>query len=297
MNFDVNQLRRSDRIVGGGALALFISLFLFKWYGGSASSSFGNLSVSSSLNGWHTFHNSRWIWVLTILVAVGLVALRAARREFQSPIPLGALVAGLGALSTLLIFYRIVHHPSGSGNLGLAHYSYGIKIGIWLGLISAAVIAYGGYLAMTEEGTSLADLRGAAGGTLAGLTAQGGSGSAPAAPTTPAPSTPASPPQSSPASSTPAPPTPAPAAPTPPAPVPPTPVPSAPVPPTPSPPASPLPPAAPPPAPPTPSPPVSPPAAQPQPAPPAQPPAPSPPLPPPASSPGSPSPGESPPQI
>jgi hypothetical protein len=290
MNFDVNQLRRSDRIVGGGAAALFISLFLFKWYGGSASSSLGNLSVSSSLNGWHTFQNSRWIWLLTILVAVGLVVLRAARSEFQSPIPLGALVAGLGALSTLLIFYRIVHHPSGSGNLGLAHYSYGIKIGIWLGLISAAVITYGGYLAMTDEGTSLADLRGAAGETLAGLTAQGGSGTAPAAPSAPASSAPASPPPppppppSSPVPPTPAPPTagaaaPAPPVPAPPSPVPPTPAPPEPAPPTPSPPASPLPPA------------------ERPPAPPAQPPSPAPPLPPPASPPGSPPPGESPPQI
>ena len=281
MNFDVNQLRRSDRIVGGGAIALFIFMFLFKWYGGSASSSFGNLSVSSSLNGWHTFHNSRWIWLATILVAVGLVVLRAARSEFQSPIPPGALVAGLGALSTLLIFYRIVHHPSGSGNLGLAHFSYGIKLGIWLGLIAAAVITYGGYLAMSEEGTSLAGLRGAAGETLAGLTSQGGSGSGPVAPPAPAPSAPQ---PSSPASSTPAPPSPPPPTPAPPAPAPPSPAPPSPVPPTPAPPA--------------PSPPASPlPPAEAPPAPPAQPPAPSPPLPPPSTPPGPTPPGEAPPRI
>ena len=31
-------------------------------------------------------------------------------------------------------------------------FSYGIRIGIWLGLIASAAIAYGGYLTMSEEG-------------------------------------------------------------------------------------------------------------------------------------------------
>jgi hypothetical protein len=75
----------------------------------------------------------------------------------------GVIVAGLGALSTVLILYRIVHHPSGSGSEGAGvnrySYSFGIELGIWLALLAAATIAYGGYLAMQAEDTSLADER------------------------------------------------------------------------------------------------------------------------------------------
>lgn len=158
MSFDISQLRRADRIIGIGAIAFFIFLFFFKWYGGSASSSIGGISYSTSANGWHTFTNSRWVWLITIIVALALVGMRAAQEHVELPVAPGAIVAGLGGLSTILILYRIIHHPSGgtSGTIAGIHYSasYGIKIGIWLGLIAAVAITYGGYLAMQEEGVS-----------------------------------------------------------------------------------------------------------------------------------------------
>ncbi len=181
MNFDISRLRRSDRVIGGSAIAFLIFLFIFKWYGGSASSSIGGVGFSSSANGWHTFTNSRWIWLITIIVALGAVAVSAGVFKFESPVQLGTVVAGLGALSTVLILYRIIHHPSGgvSGSIGGVHYSssYGIKIGIWLGLIAAVGVTYGGYVAMREEGTSLAGVRDHAGGAISGLSSAVGSGS------------------------------------------------------------------------------------------------------------------------
>jgi hypothetical protein len=148
--------------VGGGAIALFIFLFFFKWYGYSSNApSIAGVNVSSSysIDGWHAFQNSRWIWIITIIVALGAVAIASGALELKSPVQLGVLVAGLGALSTLTILYRIVHHPTASASFGSFHASVGIKIGIWLGLIAAAAITYGGYLAMQDEGTSLADVR------------------------------------------------------------------------------------------------------------------------------------------
>ena len=114
--------------------------------------------------------------------ALGAVAVSAGVLEIKSPVQPGVLVAGLGALSTILILYRIFDHPSAgsSGTIAGVHYSasVGIKIGIWLGLIAALALTYGGYLAMQDEGTSLADVREQASGAVSGLAANvGGEGS------------------------------------------------------------------------------------------------------------------------
>ncbi len=199
MSLDISRLRRAEQIVGGGAIALFIFMFFFKWFGGSVSGALPGGSVggaSSSSTGWDTFTNSRWIWLLTIIVALAAVLATAAARRFESPVQPSVIVAALGALSSILIFYRIVHHPSASASFGGFHASYGIKIGIWLGLISALAITYGGFLMMRAEGTSLSDVRQQAGGAFSGITVpgSGGSGGAAAAPSAPeAPSAPAAP--------------------------------------------------------------------------------------------------------
>jgi hypothetical protein len=185
MEFDISRLRRADQIIAGGGIAFFIFMFFFKWYGGSSSSSIGGVNFSSSLNGYHSFTNSRWIWLITIIVALGSVVLVATQRKLELPIQPGVIVAGLGALSTILILYRIIHHPSGgtSGTIAGVSYSasYGIKIGIWLGLISAAVITYGGYLSMQDEGTSISQVRDQASQAFSGLTSGSGEGSTPPA--------------------------------------------------------------------------------------------------------------------
>src|SRR5712692_9878668 len=103
MNFDVSRLRRSDQIIGGGAVALFVFLFFFKWYGVSANvTSIAGVNLNVSKSGWDTFTNSRWIWLLTIVVALGAVVLVAAQRKLELPVDPGAIVAGLGAVSTAL---------------------------------------------------------------------------------------------------------------------------------------------------------------------------------------------------
>jgi hypothetical protein len=176
MSVDMGRLHRSDRIIGISAIAFFVFLFFFKWFGVSSSASVGGgISYSDSANGWHTFTNSRWIWIVTIIVALAAVAISAGAFKIDSPVQTGMLVAGLGAVSAALIIYRIFDHPSAgtSGTIAGVHYSasVGIKLGIWLGLIAALGVAYGGYLAMQSEGTSLTDVRQQASGALSGLSA------------------------------------------------------------------------------------------------------------------------------
>ncbi len=213
MNFDISRLRRSDQIIGASAIAFFIFLFFFKWYGVSSNvSSFAGVNVNVSKNGWTVFTNSRWIWLITIIVAIGVVVVVAGQLKLQTPIKPSVIVAGLGALSTLLILYRIIHHPTASASVGNFHASAGIKIGIWLGLIAAAGITYGGYLAMQDEGTSLSDVRDQASGAFSGLSGSGGSAdSGSSAAGSASPATP--PPAASPSGAPPIPPPAAPAAP------------------------------------------------------------------------------------
>jgi hypothetical protein len=211
MSFDISRLRRADQIVGAAAIAFFIILFFFKWYGVSSNvGAVSGLNINVSRSGWDTFTNSRWIWIITIIVGLGSVVLVAAQRKLELPLQPGVIVAGLGALSTIFILYRIIHHPTASASFGSFHASVGIKLGIWLGLIAAMALTYGGYLQMQEEGTSLADVREQASGAFSGMTAAGGGGSStsateepasteePAAPTSPPITPPAAPPSSGP---------------------------------------------------------------------------------------------------
>jgi hypothetical protein len=195
---DISRLRRSDQVTGVGAIALLIFLFVFKWYGVSSSSSVGGASFSASANGWNAFTNSRWLWIITIIAALAVVWMKVAQRELQLPVQPSVIVAGLGALSTIFILYRIINHPTAgaSGTIAGVHYSAsaGIKIGIWLGLIAAAAITYGGYLAMQEEGTSLTDVREQASEAFSGLTAATSSATAGAGAEAPATGASAAPP-------------------------------------------------------------------------------------------------------
>jgi hypothetical protein len=152
MNLDMSRLRRAEQIIAGGAVAFFIFLFFFNWYGVSTNaSSIAGVNLNISKSGWDTFTNSRWIWLITIIVALAAVVLVATQRKLELPVQPGMIVAALGALSTILILYRIIHHPTASASFGTFHASAGIKIGIWLGLIASAAITYGGYLAMQAE--------------------------------------------------------------------------------------------------------------------------------------------------
>ena len=155
MSFEVSRLRSGDRMIAAGAIALFIFMFFFKWFGidvpAIVSAFVAASHVSTSANAWHTLEAIRWLLFITVLVSLAWVALRGLGRKLELPISLTTIIAGLGALCTLLVLYRvIISHPFPHAQ---------VKIGAWLGLISCALIAYGGYRSMSEEGTTLADVR------------------------------------------------------------------------------------------------------------------------------------------
>ena len=155
-------------IAAGSALALLIIMFLFKWFGLSATGFTGS-EASVSFNAWESFGFIDIVLFLTILVAIGGALVSANATSVNTPVAISAITTGLAIFSLLLILFRIISPPDfGAGDFGLGDaVDTSRKIGVFLGLIATAGIAYGGWLAMEEEGASFGDLtnRSQSGGT------------------------------------------------------------------------------------------------------------------------------------
>jgi hypothetical protein len=149
MSIEVRRLRIGGWLVLTGGLALFVFVFFFDWYGDTVSGLPAGVHISGAniaTTGWDTFTSNRWIWLATIVAALAFSLATAADYSLDSPLPPAWLVAALGALSSALIVYRIAHHPSATLTSGQLHASYGLRSGIWLGLIASVAVAAGACL-------------------------------------------------------------------------------------------------------------------------------------------------------
>jgi hypothetical protein len=142
------------------ALALFVVMFL-PWYGSEVSGQAGKieLGVGTGAGGsaWQTLDLISFVLMLTVAVAAGAGLLRVLGSSWEPAVPPSAAVAVLGGLSSLLILFRILD-PPGFGTLGGVSVNATPKLGVFLGLLAAAGIAYGGYRAMGERGSSFAGI-------------------------------------------------------------------------------------------------------------------------------------------
>ena len=152
---DADRLRTGELIAGIAAVALFIIMFL-PWFGiggvaGEAIEQAQDLGfapdVDTTANAWQSFDFIDIVLFVTVIVAVAFAAATAMSQTVALPVAASAITAGLGILSTVLIVYRLIDPPSDASR----------KYGVWLGLIAAAGIAYGGWMSMQEEGTTFGD--------------------------------------------------------------------------------------------------------------------------------------------
>jgi hypothetical protein len=150
----MDRLSTGEKIAGGSGVLLFIFMF-FDWFKVEVSGGEGLFSVSEGGSAWQVFSTIDVILMIVILVAVGVAVLRISDAVFEPPFSLNAAVAILGGIAVLLILYRIIDPPLDSDIPGV---DISRSIGIYLGLIAAAGITYGGYRAMQEEGTSFGEL-------------------------------------------------------------------------------------------------------------------------------------------
>ena len=180
--FDTNRLSTGEMIAGISGAILLISMFL-KWYSISVSGGGGILGNTSfgvgSVNAWESFGIIDLILFLCALAAIANAVLKAMARDLDLPWPTATIVAAAGALAFLLILFRLLVDPVDVGDLpGTVDVDVGRGIGLFLGLISAAGIAYGGWRAMSESPGV-----GTGAGTPAGAgSAAAGAGAPPAGP-------------------------------------------------------------------------------------------------------------------
>jgi hypothetical protein len=154
---DVDKLSDGEKIAGVSAIGLFIFMF-FDWFSVDVSSGSGSFSVTASGGGsaWDALDFIPIILVITIIAALAVVVLRLTDSSYEPPVPANAVVSALGILSALLILYRIVVTPDAGSFPGIS-VDVSPAFGIFLGLIAAVGIAYGGYRAMQAEGASFSD--------------------------------------------------------------------------------------------------------------------------------------------
>lgn len=160
MSFETSRLRPGEIIAAAGALLLFVFMFFFKWYGvglpdnvQQTADALGFDLGAASVNGWTGHSVLRWLMLLTIVAALALAFLTATQRTVALPVTAAVIVTALAALLTVLLAYRVLLNEPGPNE------AIEVKIGAWLGLLSSAAIAYGGYRSMRDEGTSLSDAR------------------------------------------------------------------------------------------------------------------------------------------
>jgi hypothetical protein len=128
-----------------------------EWYGSEVAGQVGAISLGGGAgaggSAWQTLDLISLVLMAAVVVAVGAALLRAFGSSWEPAIPPSAVVAVLGGISTLLILFRILVPPD-FGELGGVPINATLELGVFLGLATAAGVAYGGYRAMGERGTS-----------------------------------------------------------------------------------------------------------------------------------------------
>jgi hypothetical protein len=186
---DLDRLSTGEKIAGGSAVLLFIFMF-FDWFKIEVSGTGGIVGGSLGGNAWEWFTWIDLLLLLTVVVAIAVVVVRLSDALLEPSFSLNAVVAVVGALAVLFVLYRIIDPPGGSEEFGGVSVDVGRQLGVFLGLIAAAGVTYGGYRAMQEEGASFGEIGDQ-------LSNRGGPGSGPPQPPS---STPPSPPPPPPAS-------------------------------------------------------------------------------------------------
>ena len=145
---DTSKLTLGDQIAAASGFALIIALFL-PWYGIDVS--IGPVSASESASAWEALGFIDILLFLIGLVAIGVPAAKAAG-ALPDDLPGPLLVLSAGGLGVLLVLFRLIDLPT-PNDLGTG-IDFSRKFGLFLGVIAAGGITYGGWRANEEAPVS-----------------------------------------------------------------------------------------------------------------------------------------------
>jgi len=131
---DARRLPREQKLAGGAAIGLFISMFL-PWYTRSVPR--GGINIKDDFNAFQVFS---WVEAAILLVAVSVLWLlyaRSQKRGFHLPGGDGTAIFLAGAWTALLLIWRWFDKPNLEGDEG-------IQWGIFVALLAAGSLAWAG---------------------------------------------------------------------------------------------------------------------------------------------------------
>ena len=153
MSFDWARIRLPEYLIGAGSVALLASMLLLPWYRlTSVVAVPGPHAVILRLglrtvDGWNGLNHARWLILVTVVVGVATFLLQAARRAPAVPVTMSLVAGVLGGATAAWLIYRVLIEPPGGSR----------RIGGFVGLLSACLIAYGGYASLRLEGIAPSD--------------------------------------------------------------------------------------------------------------------------------------------
>jgi hypothetical protein len=153
----LDRLRSGEAISLVAAILLFVLMF-FTWFGAKATTTGeplgGVITGAAGGDAWQTLELIPLFLMLAIVVAVGAALLRMSGSDWKPAIPPAAAVCVLGGLAALLILIRIISPPGPSGAFSELGMESTLKLPVFVAFVAALGIAYGGWRAMGQEGTS-----------------------------------------------------------------------------------------------------------------------------------------------
>jgi 4-amino-4-deoxy-L-arabinose transferase-like glycosyltransferase len=119
-------------VAGAAAVLLAVLMLAVHWYG--------------ARTGWQVLTSARWLALVTVVSALGLVLTQLTRPAPAVPATMSLIVTVIGALNGLWLLYRVAISAGADQ-----------RAGSWVGLLSAWLIVAGGFWSLRREGISSAD--------------------------------------------------------------------------------------------------------------------------------------------
>jgi hypothetical protein len=137
-SFDWSKISLSTRIAGGGAIVLLVSAFM-NWVHVSAG------PISASQSGWSAYTLGK-LAALAAVVAIAVIVIEQVRPDVTLPVHPALALVGCGAVGIFCALWRIVFVPDS----GVSGIDVGPSYGVFVALVAAGVLAYGGWRRMSE---------------------------------------------------------------------------------------------------------------------------------------------------